>query len=93
MYLTAHSALCWSKDAVALRSVAAASPAQVLGPLALFGDAHLPRVKPPEALLSEQVEASVGSGQRPVGPLGDPRPVCQPAGVVRLLVQSFEVEH
>lgn len=89
----AYSSLCWSKDVVALRSAAATSPAQILGPLALSGDSHLDRVKPPEPLFSEQVEASVWAGQSPIGPLWHTGPVCQPAGVVGLLAQGLEVKH
>ncbi|KAA8593964.1 hypothetical protein FQN60_004798 [Etheostoma spectabile] len=89
----AYSSLCWSKNVVALRSVAATSPAQILGPLALFGDTHLNRVKSPEPLFSEQVKASVGTGQRPIGSLWHTSPVCQPARVVGFLVQGFEVKH
>lgn len=73
--------------------MAATSPAQIRGPLSLPGDSHFDRVKPPEALFSEQIEASVGTGQSPVGPLWHTRPVRQPARVVGLLAQGFEVEH
>lgn len=93
MLSKAYSSLCWSKDVVALRSVAAASPAQVLGPLALSGDSYLDRVKSPELLFFKQVETPIWAMQRPVGPLWHPSPVRQPAGVVGLLVQSFDVQH
>ena len=89
----ADGSLCWSEDVIALRGTTAASPAQVLGPLALSGDSHLDWVKSPEALFSEQVESTVWVGQRPIGPLWHTSPVCQPAGVVGLLVQGSEVEH
>uniref|UniRef100_A0A3Q1ETM9 Muscle-specific beta 1 integrin binding protein 2 n=1 Tax=Acanthochromis polyacanthus TaxID=80966 RepID=A0A3Q1ETM9_9TELE len=49
---------------------------QIFCPLPLSGDSHLHRVKPPEPLFSEQVKASVWTGQRPVGPLRHASPVC-----------------
>ncbi len=93
LHLKAYSFLCWSKDIIALRSASAASPAQIFGPLALSGDSHLDRVKSPEPLFSEQIEAPVWTSERPVCPLWHTSPVCQPAGVVGLLSQGVEVEH
>lgn len=93
MHFKSCDAICWSKDVVALRSTPAAGPAQVLGPVALFGDSHLHWVKPPEPLFFEEVKAAVWTRQRPVGPLRHASPVSQLAWVVGLLAQGFKVEY
>lgn len=93
LHFKSCGAICWSKDVVALRRTPAAGPAQVLGPVALFGDSHLHWVKPPEPLFFEEVKAAVWTGQRPVGPLRHASPVSQLAWVVGLLTQGFKVEY
>lgn len=82
----------WSKDVITL-STSATSPAQILGPLALFRDPHLRWVKSPEPVFSEEEEMSIWTGQSPVCPPRHAGPVCQPAGVVMLWDHGSEVEH
>lgn len=89
----AYSSACWSKDAVALKNTTATSPAQILGPLSLFCDTHLYRVKSPELLLSEQIEATIWTRHRPIGALWYTSPVCQSTGVVGLLMQGIEIKN